>query len=119
MKKIICTIVALTALCLSASAYKLVKFTINDGISDVRLKAKMERAVTRLLIEINRSQEENVDKLDLGQQYMSQDAVADVTKLWANEHFRCEEDIVEQCLHTRDGYQVRNIPIIVNAAKGK
>lgn len=119
MKKIITIMIALFALNLSVSAYKLVKFTINDGISDVQLKAKMERAVTRLLIEINRCQEANVDKLDLGQQYMSEDAVADVTKLWANEHFRCEEDIVERCLHTKDGFQVRNIPIIVNAAKGK
>ena len=106
MKKIITIMIALFALNLSASAYKLVKFTINDGISDVQLKAKMERAVTRLLIEINRCQEANVDKLDLGQQYMSEDAVADVTKLWANEHFRCEEDIVERCLHTKDGFQV-------------
>ena len=119
MKKIITIIIALFALNLSASAYKLVKFTINDGISDVSLKAKMERSVTRLLIEINRSQEENIEKLNLGQQFMSPDAVADVTKLWDNEHFRCEEDIVERCLHTKDGYQVRNIPIIVNAAKGK
>ena len=119
MKKIITIMIALFTLNLSASAYKLVKFTINDGISDVQLKAKMERAVTRLLIEINRCQEANVDKLDLGQQYMSEYAVADVTKLWANEHFRCEEDIVERCLHTKDGFQVRNIPIIVNAAKGK
>ena len=83
MKKIITIIIALFALNLSASAYKLVKFTINDGISDVSLKAKMERSVTRLLIEINRSQEENIEKLNLGQQFMSPDAVADVTKLWS------------------------------------
>ena len=39
--------------------------------------------------------------------------------LWENEHFRCvEEEVVEPCLTTRTGYQVRGIPLIVNAAQG-
>lgn len=119
MKKIITIITVLFALSLSASAYKVVKFTIRDGISDKTLKDNIERTVTRLLNEINRCQEENVEKISLVSQYMMPEAVDDISKLWANEHFRCEEDIVEDVLHTLDGYQVRNIPLIVNAAKGK
>ncbi len=119
MKKIITIITVLFALSLSASAYKVVKFTIRDGISDKTLKDNIERTVTRLLNEINRCQEENTEKISLVSQYMMPEAVDDVSKLWANEHFRCEEDIVEDVLHTLDGYQVRNIPLIVNAAKGK
>lgn len=119
MKRIITIIVALLALNVGASAYKIVKFTINEGVSDMSLKANMERAVTRLLNEINRSQEENVASINLTSQYIMPEAVSDISKLWANEHFRCEEDIVEDCLHTLDGYQVRNIPLIVNATDGK
>ena len=41
-----------------------------------------------------------------------------MNKLWENEHFRCvEEEVVERCLTTRTGYQVRGIPLIVNAAQ--
>lgn len=119
MKKIITIIVALFALNIGASAAKVVKFTIRDGISDKTVKDNMERAVTRLLNVINRCQEEDAENISLLSQYMTPEAVSDITKLWANEHFRCEEDIVEDCLHTLDGYQVRNIPLIVNAAKGK
>lgn len=119
MKKIITVITVLFALSLSASAYKVVKFTVRDGVSDKALKDNIERTVTRLLNEINRCQEENVEKISLVSQYMMPEAVDDISKLWANEHFRCEEDIVEDVLHTLDGYQVRNIPLIVNAAKGK
>ena len=119
MKKIISIITVLLALSIHASAYSVVKFTIRDGISDKSMKDKMERAVTRLLNEINRSQEENAADISLLSQYMLPEAVADITKLWANEHFRCEEDVVEDVLRTIDGYQVRNIPLIVNAAKGK
>ena len=119
MKKIITVITVLFALSLSASAYKVVKFTVRDGVSDKTLKDNIERTVTRLLNEINRCQEENVEKISLVSQYMMPEAVDDISKLWANEHFRCEEDIVEDVLHTLDGYQVRNIPLIVNAAKGK
>lgn len=119
MKKIISIITVFLALSINASAYSVVKFTIRDGIGDKSLKDKMERAVTRLLNEINRSQEENISDISLLSQYMLPEAVADITKLWANEHFRCEEDVVEDVLHTLDGYQVRNIPLIVNASKGK
>lgn len=117
MKKIITIITLLFALSVNVSAYKVVKFTIRDGISDKALKDNMERTVTRLLNEINRCQEENVGKITLLAQYMLPEAVDDIVKLWANEHFRCEENIVEDVLQTLDGYQVRNIPLIVNAAK--
>ena len=52
MKKIITIITLLFALSVNVSAYKVVKFTIRDGISDKALKDNMERTVTRLLNEI-------------------------------------------------------------------
>jgi hypothetical protein len=48
---------------------------------------------------------------------ITKEARQELNKLWLNEHFRCvEEEIVERLLTTRTGYQVRSIPLIVNAS---
>lgn len=118
MKKNILTILALLAVCLQASAYNQVRLVINEGISNQQIKERMERGVSFVMTEINRSQETNADKLALSDVYMTKEARLELNQLWANDHFRCVEDeIVLRCLTTRTGYQVRGIPLIVNAAK--
>lgn len=118
MKKIIIAIVALLAICLQASAYNQVRLVINQGIQDQQLKQRMERSVSFVITEINRSHEANLSKLNLPDAYITRDAKQELNKLWENEHFRCvEEEVVERCLTTRTGYQVRGIPLIVNAAQ--
>ena len=118
MKKILTAIAALLAITLQASAYNQVRLVINDGISNKQLKNRMEQAVSVVITEINRSQEMNLSKLDFSEAYITKDARQELNKLWANEHFRCvEKEIVERCLTTRMGYQVRGIPLIVNAAR--
>lgn len=120
MKKNIFAIIALLAVCLQVSAYNQVRLFINDGIHDLQLKQRMERAVSVVITEINRSHEGNFNKLDLPEAYITKDARQELNKLWENEHFRCVEDeVVERCLTSRTGYQVRGIPLIVNAAEGK
>lgn len=119
MKKLSITIVALLTICLQAPAYNQVRLVINDGIQDQQLKQRMERAVSVVITEINRSQEANLSKLNLSEVYISRDARQELNMLWENEHFRCVEDeLVERCLTSRDGYQVRGIPLIVNSAQG-
>lgn len=118
MKKIIIAIVALLAIFLQASAYNQVRLVINQGIQDQQLKQRMERSVSFVITEINRSHEANLSKLNLPDAYITRDAKQELNKLWENEHFRCVEDeVVERCLTTRTGYQVRGIPLIVNAAQ--
>ena len=118
MKKIIIAIVALLAICLQTSAYNQVRLVINQGIQDQQLKQRMERSVSFVITEINRSHEANLSKLSLPDAYITRDAKQELNKLWENEHFRCVEDeVVERCLTTRTGYQVRGIPLIVNAAQ--
>lgn len=118
MKKIIIAIVALLAICLQASAYNQVRLVINQGIQDQQLKLRMERSVSFVITEINRSHEANLNRLNLPDAYITRDAKQELNKLWENEHFRCvEEEVVERCLTTRTGYQVRGIPLIVNAAQ--
>lgn len=117
MKKLVFTIIALMAVTLNATAYNRVRLVINDGTTNSQLKAKIEHAVSVVMTEINQAQESNRSKLSLSDGYVSREGRADLNKLWENEHFRCvEEEIVERLLTTRTGYQVRNIPLIVNAA---
>ncbi len=117
MKRII-SIYFLNCIVLTTTfAYNQVRLVINDGIADQQLKEKMEHAVSVIMTEINRSQEKNIDKLNFSDAYIMKDAVSEINKLWENEHFRCvEEEIVERGLTTYTGYQVRGIPLIVNAA---
>ena len=117
MKKLVFTIIALMAVTLNATAYNRVRLVINDGTTNSQLKATIEHAVSVVMTEINQAQENNRSKLSLSDGYVSREGRADLNKLWENEHFRCvEEEIVERLLTTRTGYQVRNIPLIVNAA---
>ena len=118
MIKNIIAIVALLAFCLQASAYNQVRLVINDGIHNQQLKQRMERAVSAVMTEINRSHEANLIKLNLPDTYITRDAKLDLNRLWESDHFRCVEDeIVLRGLTTHTGYQVRGIPLIVNAAK--
>lgn len=115
MKKFLTILTFLAAGCLQSMAYNQVRLVIKDGMSNQQLKEKIERAVSVVMTEINRSQEENVAKLELPQAYITKEAWQDLNKLWENEHFRCgEEEIVEILLTTHDGYQVRGIPLSVN-----
>ena len=98
-------------------AYNHVRLVINSGTDDQDLKAKIENALSSVMTEINRSQEEGILKLQLNEKLMTKEAQQELNMLWKNDHFRCvEEEIVERLLTTRTGYQVRGIPLIVNAA---
>lgn len=100
-------------------AYNQVRLVINSGIDKPMLKQRMERAVSVVMTEVNRSHEANLRKLELSEGYITREAKQDLNRLWENEHFRCvEEEVVERCLTTRNGYQVRGIPLIVNSATG-
>ena len=102
-----------------SAAYNQVRLVISDGIANQQIKQQMERAVSVIMTEINRSQESNLTQLDLPAIYITRDARQELNQLWENDHFRCVEDeIVLRCLTTRTGYQVRGIPLIVNAADG-
>ena len=102
---------------IGALAYNQVRLVISDGISNQQLKQQMEQAVASVMTEINRSHEQNISNLSFSEAYMEQSAQAELNQLWQNDRFRCvEEEIVERVLTTHAGYQVRNIPLIVNSA---
>ena len=100
-------------------AYNHVRLVINDGISNQLLKQQMEQAVSVVMTEINRSYEQNQNQLFFPVTYMQRGAQAELNQLWQNDRMRCmEEEIVKRVLTTRQGYQVRGIPLIVNSAQG-
>ncbi len=118
MKKLL--FLVLIAFCsMAAQAYNEVRLVINGGISNPQLKQQMQQAVSVVMTEINRSQEQGLAKLSFPASCISRDAQAALNQLWQNDRMRCvEEEIVERVLTTRDGYQVRGIPLIVNSAEG-
>ena len=90
-----------------------VRLTINDGLADMTLKAKMENAVSELLTELNYAAEQN-RKPRLNGLAMTEQAKSDVMRLWDNVHLYCfEPEVVQKCLTTMHGYQVRGLPVVM------
>jgi hypothetical protein len=103
-------VVSMTTILLSANN---VTFTISDGVDNATVKSKIEGKVSSMLTEINAAQAAgralNFSAMGVGtrvQQSMSM--------LWENSPFICsDEDIIEHCITTGSGYQVRNIPLMM------
>lgn len=95
------------------SAQQPVSFSITDGQANARLRATMERNASALLTEINMACKEK-RSLRLASINMSDNAQHSLGLLWKNLNFYCEdEQVMEHCLKSVNGYQVRNIPIHV------
>ena len=114
MKKVFVLMLAVvSAFVFSANVWSQKKVTmkINDGIGNVPLKFKMEENVSKLMTEINKADADsrtlNFSGLDL-----TPEARQQLKSLWDNVHFSCDEStIVERCMQTNRGYQIRNIPL--------
>lgn len=119
MKKLLFfTFVVLSTM--SVQAYTRVRLVITDGINDQQLRQQMQQGVSVVMSEINRSYEQKLSKLEFPSEYIHWEAQSALNKLWQNDRMRCmEEEIVERALTTRNGYQVRGIPLVINSADGK
>ena len=98
---------------LTAMAANPVKVTITDGIDNAAVKAKMEATLSRILTEANAAQaagrQMNYSKLGI-----PSDVQGSLAALWDNSPFVCiDEEVVEHCITTGAGYQVRNIPLML------
>jgi hypothetical protein len=90
-----------------------IRFTISDGIDSLELKAKIENNVINLLNEINSACSES-RALDFSKMKVEDSARQSMAMLWDNTHFMCtDDDIIEHCIMTGAGYQVRNIPLLM------
>ena len=100
----------------TANAAEPVRLIINSGATSMPLKLAVEKNVSMLMNEINRAYEQDLSSLKLPEAQVTDEAQRGLNMLWNNEHFQCtEEEIVERLLSTRDGFQVRGIPLSVKA----
>ena len=84
-----------------------------DGIDNATVKAKMERTMSAFLTEVNNAQSSK-RALNFGGMGLSTNVQSSVSMLWENSPFACtDEEIMEHCIQTCSGYQVRNIPLIM------
>lgn len=90
-----------------------VSVTITDGIDSPTIKAKMENAIERILNEVNAAQS-NHRALNFYRMDVNQHVQQSMAMLWENTPFVCTDDeIVEHCITTGRGYQIRNIPLMM------
>lgn len=90
-----------------------VSFTVSDGIDNAAIKSKIESSVSRLLTEINAAQAEG-RSLNFGAMDVNTRVQQSMAMLWENSPFICtDEEIIENCITTGSGYQVRNIPLMM------
>lgn len=90
-----------------------VSFTISDGIDNAAVKSRIEGNVCRMLSEINAAQAES-RSLNFGTMGVNTRVQQSMAMLWENSPFVCtDEEIIEHCITTGNGYQVRNIPLMM------
>lgn len=91
---------------------KSVQLTIQDGVYG-GLKGRLEQSATKLLTEINQAFLEGRGLHTVGLN-MTQEAVNGLTSLWENVRFYCDDfEVVQSALQTKNGYQVRQIPLML------
>lgn len=116
-KCLLLTVIAL-AMSLIASADD-VKFHINGGVENGNTKNQMEQNVSALLSEMSSAQQTG-HSLSYAKIGISEEAKQQIDMLWMNVHFICDEpEIIERCLTTSNGYQVRNIPLVMKPTPGE
>ena len=92
-------------------ASEAVTIVISDGIGDATIKSKMEQAMSLLFTEAGAAYD-GKRNLNYAALPITDGAKEDLSMLWENSKFVCwDEKVVQHCLTTGTGYQVRNIPL--------
>lgn len=106
-------VICLMTFALPSLAYTQVKVTLTDGIDNIVVKQKMEITISRILTEANAAQQAG-RQMHYSQLGVPADVQSSLAALWDNSPFVCmDEEIVEHCISTVNGYQVRNIPLLL------
>ena len=119
MKSFVLLTVMAVAMCLQASAADAVKFTISDGIGEGAVKKQMQQNVSALLTAFGTAAAAD-QAIGYPKTGITEEAKQQIDMLWMNVHFLCDEtDVVERCLTTSNGFQVRNIPLTLKPLAGE
>ena len=112
MKKILLMVVV--ALFAIHSKADNVTFTVSDGIDNAAIKSKIESEVSQMLTEINVAQAAGRSLNFAAMGSLNTRVQQSMAMLWENCPFECtDEEIIEHCITTGSGYQVRNIPLMM------
>ena len=112
MKKLL--LIFLAALATISVEADNVIFSVSDGIDNAAIKSKIETGVSRMLSEINAAQEAGRSLNFSAMGNIGTRVQQSMAMLWENCPFECtDEEIVEHCITTGTGYQVRNIPLLM------
>ena len=91
-----------------------VRLVVRNGVRGA-IKTNIENNVSRLLSAVNQCEESGSMTLSLTGVNILPSASEEMRKLWSHDRFNCtDEDIVEDVLSIKGGYQVRNIPLMCN-----
>lgn len=91
-----------------------ISFIVSDGIDNAAVKSKIESGVSRMLTEINAAQDAGRSLNFAAMGGIDTRVQQSMAMLWENCPFECtDEEIIEHCITTGSGYQVRNIPLMM------
>ena len=77
-------------------------------------KQAIEQNASTLLSQINQAFDAQQSGLNLNGVDITDKAKESLASLWANVHFKCDDsEVVQNCLTTNNGFQVRQIPLII------
>ncbi len=110
MKKTLSIFIMLAAYC-AVWGSSAVTVKISDGIDEGSIKSKMENLMSTLFTEAAAAQEAK-RQLNYSALGISDDVQTSLAMLWDNSPFICMDAVVVQhCISTATGYQIRNIPL--------
>lgn len=93
-------------------AHAQIEVEIIDGVSNATLKSSIERNASSFLAETSNAYKSNRALNLTG--LVAPNAEMSIEMLWENVHFRPEDQYVgEILLNSTDGYQIRNIPLVI------
>jgi len=102
-----------STLSLAIGAADKVTVRISDGIENEAVKLKMERITSSILSEANAAHEQRRE-MNYSSLGIPADVQGSLAALWDNSPFiSMDSEIVEHCITTGSGYQIRNIPLIL------
>lgn len=91
-----------------------VNVTIIDGIDNPTVKYRIENGIARILNEVNAAQRDDRSLNFSAMGQLNIRVQQSMAMLWENAPFVCtDEEIIEHCITTGTGYQVRNIPLMM------
>lgn len=103
-------------ICLAGMAQHSTTLEIENSLDNELLQKTIEKNISSFLSDLNTAYDEGkVPSLSDG--YIGKSAKSSVLAMWETSRFYCVESwMMEKCLNTVSGYQVRNIPVFMKEA---